>query len=184
MSDHGTNNAPATFGVIAEFENPEDLLDATKKAYGEGYRKMDAYSPFPIHGLGHALGMKKTGVAPIVLAAGLSGATGGFLMQTIATTWHYPYSIGGRPNFSWPAFIPITFECGILCAAFGALLGMLLLNGLPQPYHPIFNAKNFKKASSSGFFLCIEADDEKFDEAGTAGFLETLAPGTVSVVEA
>jgi len=173
---------PDIHGVIAEFEGPDQLLEAAQRAYEAGYRQMDAYTPFPVHGLADAIGHKGRRLPLIVLAGGLAGGLGGFLMQTYATVVDYPYNIGGRPLFSWPGYIPITFETTILAAVLSTVLGMLLLNGLPQPYHPVFNVPNFEMASRSHFFLCIEATDEKFDRAETARFLESLSPQAVSEV--
>ena len=171
------------FGLLAEFETPEVLLEAAHKARAEGYRKLDAYSPFPVHGLAAAIGFPRNNMSLIVLIAGLSGGLGGFAMQWFSATIHYPIDVGGRPFFSWPSFIPITFELTVLSAAFGAVFGMFGLNGLPQPYHPVFNAPAFAGASSDRFFLSIEADDPKYDAEGTTRFLEGLHPTSLSVVE-
>ena len=183
MHDHHENNEPETYGIIAEFDNPDVLLKATKTAYAEGYRSMEAYSPFPVHGLAEALGFYWTGVPKFTMIAGLSGAAGAFFMQWFACVVHYPYSIAGRPNFSWPMFIPITFEGMILIASFTTGFAMLALNGLPMPYHSIFNAKNFERATSDRFFLCIECEDPKYDADGTRTFLETLTPKPLEVSE-
>src|SRR5262245_24851308 len=171
------------YGITAEFDNPDDLLAATERAYAEGYRKMDAYTPFPVHGLAEALGHRGVRLPWIVLAGGIIGALSGFALQWFTAVVAYPHNIGGRPTNSWPAFIPITFEMTILCAALAAVLGMLALNGLPEPYHPLFNVPSFELASRSHFFLCIEATDPKFDLEATRQFLEGLAPRGVSVVE-
>jgi hypothetical protein len=170
-------------GVIAEFNDADTIVAVATRAYNAGYRQMDAYSPFPIHGLAEAIGFKKTSVPLFVLAGGLFGAVSGFAMQYIASVLHYPYIISGRPMLSWPMFIPITFELGILCAAFAALLSMLFLNDLPKPYHPVFNAEGFERASRDSFFLCIEAGDAKYDESETRAFLEGLGGQNVQVVE-
>jgi len=172
-------------GLMAEFDDPESLLDATQKAYDEGYRKMDAYTPFPIHGLNDALGFRWNMVPTFTLIGGLTGAAGGFGMQAFAMSQHYVYNIGGRPPISWPMFIPITFECGILLAAFSALISMLVLNGLPQPYHPVFNNEKFaERAFRDGFFLCLETQDPRYDEGETKTFLEGLGAKSVTAVEA
>ncbi|MBI1320090.1 MAG: DUF3341 domain-containing protein [Candidatus Hydrogenedens sp.] len=185
MSDHGHHDdTPKTYGLIAEFDTPDELLHAAESAYKAGYRTMDAYSPFPIHGLSEAIGFKKTAVSLITLLAGLTGAATGFGMQYIAMVLHYPYDIGGKPFLSWPSFMPITFELTILFGAFGAFLSMFALNGLPRPNHPIFNAKRFERASSDGFFLCIEAEDGQFDMDKTRAFLEAQKPVEVSEVHA
>jgi hypothetical protein len=183
MAEHATHSEePKVHGMIAEFDDPDQLVEATAKAYKAGYRQMDAYSPFPIHGLAEAMGVHKTAVAPITLMGGLTGAAAGFTMQWFASTVHYPYDIGGKPFNSWPSFVPIMFELTILFGAFAALGSMLLLNGLPMPYHPIFNAKRFERASSDGFFLCIERGDRQYDPEKTKAFLSGLGPVEVSEV--
>jgi len=168
---------------MAEFDNPEELLEATKEAFEKGYRRMDAYTPFPIEGLSEALGFHRTRVPLIVLIGGICGCLGGFFLQYWSSVIHYPINVGGRPLNSWPAFIPITFELTILAAALSAVLGMLALNGLPMPYHPVFNAPRFALASRNHFFLCIEAKDPKFDREGTQRFLESLHSKEVTEVE-
>jgi hypothetical protein len=170
------------YGLLAEFEDPTSLVAATHKAHAEGYRCMDAYSPFPIEELHEALGTHHTRLPLIVLIGGIVGCVGGYLLQYWAATIAYPINIGGRPLHSWPAFIPITFECTILVAALSAVLGMLALNGLPQPYHPVFNVPRFALASRNRFFLCIEAKDPKFGIDKTRSFLETLNPREVTSV--
>lgn len=183
MSAHGhEEDTPQVHGLIAEFDDPDTLLTATTKAHEAGYRAMDAYAPYPVHGLAEAMGVRKTYVSLVTLIGGFTGALTGLGMQYFASVWHYPYSIGGKPNFSWPAFMPITFELGILFAAFSALGSMLIFNGLPQPYHPVFNAKRFERASSDGFFLCIETTDAQYDTEQTKTFLEGLGPVEVSEV--
>ncbi|PCJ64441.1 MAG: hypothetical protein COA73_04040 [Candidatus Hydrogenedentota bacterium] len=183
MSGHHENNEPKPYGIIAEFDDPDALLDAAKQAYHAGYRKMDCYSPFPIHGLEDALGFPRTKLPWFTLVAGLTGAIGGFGMQYYASVVHYPYDIGGRPNFSWPAFIPVTFELNILFAAFTTGFVMLALNGLPRLNHPIHNAKNFERATSDRFFLCIECIDGQFDNNSTRTFMEGLSPQPLDVSE-
>lgn len=171
------------YGLLAEFENGNELVEATKRAYGAGYRKIDAYSPIPIEALADAMHFEKTRVPLVVLIGGLVGGIGGYLMQYYMAVIDYPINIGGRPLNSWPAFIPPTFELVILCAAGAAVLGMLALNGLPMPYHPLFNVERFSLASQDRFFLCIEADDAQFDMAGTRKFLESLNPLEIEEVE-
>jgi hypothetical protein len=171
------------YGVTAEFDNPDDLLAATERAYAEGYRKIEAYTPFPVHGLAEALGHRGIRLPWIVLAGGIVGAVSGFGLQFFTAVFSYPHNIGGRPLNSWPAFVPITFELTILCAALAAVFGMLALNGLPEPYHPLFNVPSFELASRSHFFLCIEASDPKFELEATRAFLEGLKPHSVSIVE-
>jgi hypothetical protein len=183
MSDHHTQDAaPKVYGLIAEFDDPDMLCAATDKAYKAGYRTMDAFSPFPIHGLAELMGVNKTFVSMFTLIGGLTGACAGFGMQWFAMVIHMPFDIGGKPYFSWPSFIPITFELTILFGAFAALGSMLLLNGLPRLHHPIFNAKRFERASSDGFFLCIESNDVQYDTEKTTAFLNKLSPVEVSEV--
>ncbi len=167
---------------MAEFADPAALVTATRRAHAEGYRRMDAYSPFPIEELHEALGAPETRLPLIVLIGGLFGCIGGYLLQYWVSAVAYPLNVGGRPYHSWPAFIPVTFECTILAAALSAVLGMLALNGLPMPYHPVFNVPRFALASRNRFFLCIEAADPKFDLEATRRFLETLNPREVSTV--
>ena len=177
------NRPPLIYGLLAEFERPEDLLSATGRAYAAGYRRMDAYSPFPIEGLAEALGSHKTAIPFFVLLGGILGGTGGYFMEWFATTIHYPINVGGRPLHSWPAYIPITFELTVLCASIFALLSMLALNRLPELHHSIFNASGFERASQDKFFLCIEAVDPLFDASKTRVLLESLQPTKVVEVE-
>ena len=163
---------PPIYGLIAEFDSPGDLVAAARRTREEGYRRVDAYSPFPIHDLTAALGLKRTKLPILVLLGGLTGTATALLMQWFAAAVHYPVNVGGRPLASWPMFIPITFELTILFASFTAVFGMLGMNGLPMPYHPVFNAPRFALASRDRFFLCIEARDPKFDLAATRAFLE------------
>jgi hypothetical protein len=169
-------------GLMAEFDDPTSLVAATERAHREGYRCMDAYSPFPIEELHEALGAHHTRLPLIVLTGGLCGCIGGYALQYWSSVMAYPLNIGGKPLHSWPAFIPVTFECTILVAALSAVLGMLALNGLPQPYHPVFNVPRFALASRNRFFLCIESVDPKFDLERTREFLNTLKPREVSTV--
>lgn len=171
------------YGVLAEFERKEDLLAAARRVRAEGYRRVEAYTPFPVEGLAETLGMKGTALPWVILAGGLAGAGGGFYMQWFASVIDYPLNVGGRPLASWPAFVIITFEMAVLFGGLSALLGMLALNGLPQPYHPVFNVPRFALASQDRFFLSIEADDPRFDPDGTRGFLEGLGPVGVYDVE-
>ena len=174
--------ATAVYGLMAEFEDPNALVSAAHRAYREGYRTMDAFSPLPIEELHEAIGMKHTKLPLVVLIGGLVGCISGFGLQVWVSMVAYPLNVGGKPLYSWPAFIPVTFECTILGAALSAVLGMLALNGLPQPYHPVFNVPRFTLASRNGFFLCIESRDTKFDLQGTRAFLERLGAREVSTV--
>jgi hypothetical protein len=171
------------YGLMAEFDDASALVAATSKARDEGYRRMDAYSPFPIEELHEAMGAHHSRLPLIVLIGGLVGCISGFLLQYWASAIAYPVNVGGRPFNSWPAFIPVTFECTILGASLSAVLGMLALNGLPMPYHSVFNVPRFVLASRNRFFLCIEARDRKFDLEATRRFLETLGPREVSTVD-
>jgi len=171
------------YGLMAEFDNPSVLVAAARQAHAAGYRQMDAYTPFPVEELNEALGLDRTGVAAMVLIGGITGAVLGYLMQYYVAVIDYPLNIGGRPLHSWPAFIPVTFELTILCAGLFAVLGMLALNGLPMPHHPVFNAPRFALASRDRFFLCIEAADPKFERDDTWRFLDRMEPRSVSEVE-
>ena len=162
------------YGVMAEFEAPTAVVEATRKAYAAGYRRMDAFSPYPIEELTDALGIKHSKLPLIVLIGGILGCLGGYALCYWVSSDVYPLNIGGRPLNSWPAFIPVTFECTILLAAISAVFGMLALNGLPQPYHPVFNVDSFETASRNRFFLCIEARDPMFEREKTRGFLAQL----------
>jgi hypothetical protein len=173
----------AVYGLVAEFDTPEAVTDAANRAREAGYQKMDAYTPFPVNGLDEALGMTNTRLGWVVLIMGILGGTAAFFMQYYAQVIYYPLNIGGRPLNAWPMFIVITFECTVLFAAFTAGLFMLARNGLPQPYHPIFNTPNFGAATRDHFFLCIEADDPSFEPGETRAFLEGLSPLRVSEVE-
>ncbi len=169
------------YGLAAEFETPEALMRAAEEAHVRGFREMDAYAPFPIEGLAEALG-KKNHIPLLVLLGGILGGTSAYFMQWFANVVSYPINIGGRPLHSWPAFIPITFELTVLGASLTAFFGSLALNGLPRPYHPMFNLPQFERASQDRFFLCIEASDPQFDLIQTREFLHTLAPIQISEV--
>jgi hypothetical protein len=170
------------YGMMAEFDNPTDLLVATQRAYSAGYRKMDAYSPYPIEELADALGFHKTRVPLIVLVGAILGGMSGYLLQYWISAISYPINVGGRPFNSWPAFIIVTFEMTILFGGISAVVGMLALNGLPMPYHPVFNNPRFIGASRDKFFLCIEAADPKFDRVSTGSFLMGQKPVDVTEV--
>ena len=170
-------------GVMAEFAEPEQLLRAARAAYEAGYRKMDAYSPFEVEGLAEAIGFKKTRVPLVVLLGGIVGALTAYGMQWYSAAIDYPLNVGGRPLHSWPAFVPITFELTILFAALAGVFGMLAMNGLPRPYHSVFNVPEFKLASQTRFFLCIEAGDHVFKKDEVENFLHSLGAISVSEVE-
>ena len=170
------------YGMMAEFDSPTALVNAAKAAREKGYRKLDAYSPFPIEALSEALHLHKNKLPLIVLLGGILGGLSGYLLQYYVTVVYYPLNIAGRPLHSWPAYIVITFELTILFAALSAVLGLLALCGLPMPYHPVFNVPRFAQASRNRFFLCIESTDPLFDRDRTSEFLETLEPREVSEV--
>jgi len=172
------------YGVMAEFAAPERLVAAAAAARARGYRAMDAYAPFPVEGLGEALGLPPSRMPSIILLGGVAGALGGYGLQYWAMVASYPINTGGRPLNSWPAFVPVTFELTILCAALFAVFGMILLNGLPMPYHPVFNVPRFSLASRSRFFLCLEARDPLFQVEESRRFLGELAPEGIYDVEA
>ncbi len=174
--------APTLYGLMAEFETPTELVNACKAAYAEGYRDMDAYSPFPIEEASEAIGFHKSAVPLIVLLGGILGGTSGFALQYWINVIAYPLNIGGKPYDSWPAFIVPTFEMTILFAGLCGMFGMFALNGLPQPYHPVFNVDKFSAVTRDKFFLCVEATDPKFDLVGTQQFMERLKPLSISEV--
>ncbi|MCX6047657.1 MAG: DUF3341 domain-containing protein [Chloroflexi bacterium] len=171
------------YGLMAEFRDEHELVAATRAAYEQGYRKMEAYTPFFVEELAEILGVRGRRLPLIVLAGGIIGGGGGLLMQWFSATIHYPLNIGGRPYASWPTFIPVSFELTILLAGIFGLLGMFALNGLPEPYHPVFNVPRFTQASRDRFFLCIESRDPHFDLAQTRQFMEGLRAQGVYEVE-
>jgi Alternative complex III, ActD subunit len=171
------------YGLMAEFSEAHDLLHAAEAAHAAGYRRMDAYSPLPVEGLSEALGFRATRLPLLVLVGGIVGALIGYGFQYWVSAIDYPLNVGGRPYNSWPAFIPITFEMTILAASFAAVFGMLALNGLPMPYHPVFNLPEFSLASQDRFFLCIEARDRQFDPRKTPDFLHAHGAIKVTPVE-
>ncbi len=173
---------PPIYGLMAEFDSPTELVLAARRTYAEGYRKVDAYTPFPVEELSEAIGFHKTNVPLVVLVGGILGGLGGYLMQYWISAINYPLNVGGKPYHSWPAFIVVTFEMTILVAGLTAVLGMLGLNGLPQPYHPVFNLPSFALASRDRFFLLIEAADPKFERAATQHFLESVNARVISEV--
>jgi hypothetical protein len=170
------------YGLMAEFDTPTQIVVAARHAYAAGYRRLDAYSPFPVEGLSEAIGFYRNRVPLVVLIGGLLGALTAYVLQYWINVIDYPLNIGGRPFHSWPAFIIVTFELTILFAGLSAVLGMLAMNGLPMPYHPVFNVPSFALATRDRFFLCIEATDPKFDLAATREFLAGLNPRSISEV--
>jgi len=174
---------PPLYGVMAEFENATDLVTAARRVYAVGYRRINGYSPYPIEELSEAIGFTHTSLPLIVFIGGVLGGLGGFFMQYWIEVINYPINVGGKPYNSWPAFIPITFETTVLCAAFAAVLGMLVLNKLPQPYHPVFNVPNFALATRDRFFLAVEANDPKFNHDEVVALLKSLDALEVNDVE-
>jgi hypothetical protein len=172
------------YGLLAEFKHPEDLVNCARRARAEGYRLMDGFSPFPVEDLAEELGSHRTGVAAIALAGGLFGGIAGYLMQYLSASSFYPINVGGRPFNSWPSFIVITFEMTILFAGLFTVFGMLALNGLPKPHHPLFGVPEFSIATDDAFFFFIEAIDPHFEPEKTKAFLQDLNPVGVYVVDA
>jgi ActD protein len=170
------------YGLMAEFNTPTEVVVAARRAYSEGYRRMDAYSPFPVEGLSEAIGFHKDGVAFVCLVGGLLGSLSAYGLQAWINIVAYPLNIGGRPFHSWPSFIIVTFELTILIGGLSAGIGMLIMNGLPTPYHPVFHVPNFVHASRDRFFLCIESRDPKFDLLTTRQFLSSLNPREIAEV--
>ncbi|MBX6360412.1 DUF3341 domain-containing protein [Pseudacidobacterium ailaaui] len=171
-----------TYGLLAEFDSPTELVRAAQAAYDSGYRRMDCYTPYPVEEAAAAIGFHRDEVSLVCLLGGLMGITAMFLMETWISVWAYPLNIAGRPYYSWPAFIVPAYEWTILWAGLSAFFGLFALCGLPQPYHPLFNAPNFRGgATSDKFFLCLEATDPKFEADQSRAFLESFSP--VSVVE-
>jgi Alternative complex III, ActD subunit len=183
MSSHADTGTPRLYGLMAEFDSPNSLVSAARRTREGGYRKFDAYTPFPIEELDEALDLHDTHVPLLVLIGGIVGGLSGYLLQYWISVVAYPLNVGGRPFHSWPAFVPVTFEMTVLFGALTAVFGMLALNGLPMPYHPVFNAPRFALATRDRFFLCIEAADPGFEPAATRRFLEGLGPREVTDVE-
>ena len=171
------------YGLMAEFETVEDLLAAANRARTAGYRRMDAFTPLPVEGLAEAVGFGHTRLPLLVFVGGALGCFTGFYLQYYGSVFGYPLNVGGKPLNSWPAFIPITFELTVLFAAIFCVFGLLALNGLPTPYHPVFNVPSFALASRDRFFLCIKARDPKFDREKTKEFLKGLKAREVTDIE-
>ncbi|MBO0719296.1 MAG: DUF3341 domain-containing protein [Blastocatellia bacterium] len=174
---------PEMYGVIAEFDDPNAVVAAARRTFDAGYRRINAYSPYPIEELSEAIGYHRSYVPLVVLIGGILGGLGGFSLQAWVSAIAYPLNVGGRPLISTPAFIPITFECTVLVAALSAFVSMIIMNRLPQPYHPVFNVPAFDRASQDRFFLCIKADDPRFSATETRAFLEGLGARSVSEVD-
>lgn len=171
------------YGLMAEFESPEKVLEAALRAHAAGYRRLDAFTPIPVEGLAEAIGFDWTSLPIIVFLGGMAGGCTGFGMCWYANVLSFPLIIGGKPYNSWPSWIPITFELTILGAALTAVFGMLAMNGLPTPYHPVFNVPQFALASTDKFFLCIKARDKKFDLDQTKAFLQEMKPQGVFEID-
>ena len=181
---HAMDAAKPLYGLMAEFPDATSLVEAARRTHAEGYRKTDAYSPFPIHELFDALDAHDRRVPFLILCGGLTGMVGGFGLCYWVSAIAYPMNVGGRPLNSWPSFIPVTFEVTILLASFAAVLSWIVLSGLPMPYHPVFNVPRFARAASEdAFFLTIEADDPKFDRARTFEFLKSVGAKEINEVE-
>ena len=174
---------PPIYGLMAEFPSADALVEAAHQVHKAGFQKVDAYTPYPIEAVSEALELPRSKVPLLVLVGGLLGGLGGYMLQYWSQVIRYPMNIGGRPVHSWPSFIVPTFECTILGAALTAVIGMILLNGLPLPYHPVFNVPRFALASRDRYFLVIEAVDPKFDPDATRSFLADLNASEVSEVE-
>lgn len=180
---HQEDTAPKLYGLLAEFDSATAIVDAARRTRQAGFTKIDTFTPFPIHELDAALKLPRTKLPWIVLGGGITGMATGFALQYWASVIAYPLNIGGRPLASWPAFIVPSYELTILFSALTAVFGMIALNGLPMPYHPVFNVPQFSSASADRFFLSIETKDPKFDLAGTRAFLEGLHPLGVTEIE-
>ena len=171
------------YGILAEFATPAALYRACEKVRDAGFTRWDAHSPFPVHGLSKAMGLRRSTLPWIVLVMGLTGAAAGFGLQWWVHTSAYPLVISGKPFFTWPAFIPVTFECAVLFGALGAVFGMFGLNRLPMHHHPLFQSKVFERASDDTFFISIESWDPRFDPAATGTLLKSLGARSVELLE-
>jgi hypothetical protein len=178
-SEQPRSGTHGLYGLAASFDSPEAVVEAAKKIFAAGYRRTEGYSPYAVEGLSEALGFERSGVPLMVFVGGIVGCIGGYFMLWYANVVSYPWNIGGKPPNSWPAFIPITFEMTVLGASLMALFGMLILNGLPSPYHPMFRAPTFELASQTRFFICVEVRDPQFDLEKTREFLKSLSPMAV-----
>lgn len=178
-----TESGDALHGIMAEFSTPAALYHAAEKVRDAGYRNWDTFSPFPVHGMEEAMGVKRTILPLIVAIGGFTGAGLGFLMQAWMSGYDYQLVTQGKPFLSWQAFVPITFECGILFSAFSAIIGMLALNGLPRWHHPLLKKDRFLSASDDKFFVCIEASDKNFHPERTRQLLEHAGATSIDLVE-
>jgi len=160
------------YGILAEFKNPKALIDAARSVNQSGFTKFDTYSPFPIHGMDKAMSLKKSKLGWIVFGHALLGFSGAIAMMYFMSVIDYPINISGKPFFNAPAWVPITFELTVLLSSFGAVFGMFFLNGLPRLHNPLFNVERFKKTTDDGFFVCIEAEDQQFEETKVRQLLE------------
>lgn len=182
MSTHTVEYLHPIHGVMAEFETPAELVDAARRTREAGYRKFDAYSPYPLHELDEAMDLRDNRVSLFTLIGGLLGCIGGYSLAWWVSAVALPLNIGGRPLNSMPMFIPITFECTVLIGGLTAAISMIMMNGMPSPYHPVFNVERFVNASRNKFFLCIESEDPQFDREQTVRFLESLSPEEIAEV--
>ena len=174
---------PGLYGLMAEFSGPNEVVAAARHVHEAGYRKVDAFSPYPMEALSEALELHHSRLPLLVLLGGAAGLVAGYGLEYWVSVIEYPLNIGGKPLHSWPAFIPPAFETTILFAALTAVLGMLALNGLPEPYHPVFNAPNFALATRDRFFLAVEANDAQFDHGAVVQLLKSLGAIEVNDVE-
>lgn len=175
-------NPPEIYGLMAEFDSADEIVAAARRTHAAGYHEIDAYSPFPIEELWEAIGFHRNNVALVVLIGGLIGCMSGFGLQYWVATMAYPINVGGRPFLSWPSFIIVTFELTILFSVLSAVFGMLALNGLPMPYHPVFNVPRFQLASRDKFFLVVFSSDPKYNNSETRAFLQSLGPKSIEEV--
>lgn len=172
-------NVPTSYGLLAEFETTEQLMAAAKKIRDAGYRRTDAFTPIPVHGVQEALGLRKSNMNWVMFIAGATGATIGLTLQYWVSAITYPHIVAGKPYFSWPSFIPVIFECTVLCAAVTGVVTLFARNGLPRLHHPLFAVPEFKRHSCDRFFIVIKADDPQFDTAKSRAFLQTVGAGQV-----
>ncbi len=182
MTTETPTSTPGPFAVLAEFATPDGLLYGCRQVRDAGFTRWDAYSPFPVHGFEKAMGLSRSWVSLFVLVLGLGGAAGGMLLQWWVSVQAYPLVISGKPLFSWPAFVPIMFECGVLGGALGAVLGFLLLSRLPRHHHPLFESERFERVTDDRFFISIETADPEFDETATRELLESSGATVVETV--